>query len=39
MWANLILQQKVQLYKDQLRNKYISFHKGMQPDVKRMLLA
>ena len=39
MCANLNFTKKVQLYKDQLCNKYISFHKGMQPDVKRMLFA
>ena len=39
MCANLNFTKKVQLYKDQLCNKYISFDKGMQPDVKRMLFA
>ena len=29
----------MQLYKDQLRNKHVSFHKEIQPAVKRMLLT
>ena len=30
---------KVQLYKEQLRKKHVSFYKGTQPDLKRMQLA
>ena len=37
MLATLILQ-KMQLYKEQLHKKYVSVHKGMHLDVKRMLL-
>ena len=38
MLATLMLQ-RLQLYKEQLRKKHVSFHKGIHPDVKRMLLA
>ena len=33
------LKKQMQLYKDQLRSKHVSFHKEIQPAVKRMLLT
>ena len=39
MWAILAVPKKMQLYKDQLRNKHASFHQEIQPAVKRMLFT
>ena len=39
MWAVLGSLKKMQLHKDQLRNKHDPFHQEIQPAVKRMLFT